>query len=199
MSKVVLVNSVLGKNGLSEKGLLMLRLLKLKKAWGIKVWGLWVVVLLATGCTPVMVPVGDSTSQPGYPAPSSYPPSSQSTESPAIDSLPSEPVRQGDEIAPSSVSQQPVSNSAVTKLLEDAWRYNRAGEYDLSNVVAERAMRINHTEPEIYLIMASNYLASAQLHLAEQLASQGLPLAGGNGAVKRSLQQLLVNIRTKKP
>lgn len=196
MSKVVLVKHVLAKNGLdknegSEKSLLMLRLLKQKKEWSILA-----VVLLATGCAPVMVPVGDSTSQPGHSTPP-YPP--QSTE-PSIDgSLPSEPVRQGDEIAPSSVSQQPVSNSAVTKLLEDAWRYNRAGEYDRSNAVAERAMRINHTEPEIYLIMASNYFASTQLHLAEQLASQGLPLAGGNGAVKRSLQQLLVNIRTKKP
>lgn len=197
MSKVVLVKSLLGKNEWGEKGLLMLRLLKLKKAWGAKVWGLWAVVFLATGCAPVMVPVGDSTSQPGRSSP--YPPPAQSAERPAVDSVPSEPVRQGDEIAPSNVSQQPVSNSAVTKLLEDAWRYNRAGEYDRSNAVAERAMRINHTEPEIYLIMASNYFASAQLHLAEQLASQGLPLAGANGAVKRSLQQLLVNIRTKNP
>lgn len=170
----------------------MLRLLKLKKAWSILA-----VVLLATGCTPMMVPVGDSTSQPGHSNPTPYPP--QSTGSPAADPGPSEPVRQGDEIVPSNPSQQPVSNSAVTKLLEDAWRYNRAGEYDRSNTVAERAMRINHTEPEIYLIMASNYFASAQLHLAEQLASQGLPLAGGNYSVKRSLQQLLVNIRTKTP
>lgn len=192
MSKVVLVKSLLGKNEGSEKSLLMLRLLKQKKEWSILA-----VVLLATGCAPVMVPVGDSTSQPGQSAPSPYPP--QSAEPSVDDSLPSEPVRQGDEIAPSSVSQQPVSNSAVTKLLEDAWRYNRAGEYDRSNAVAERAMRINHTEPEIYLIMASNYFASTQLHLAEQLASQGLPLAGGDGAVKRSLQQLLINIRTKKP
>lgn len=196
------VKGVLGENGLDEKGLLMLRLLELKKAWSIKVWGLWAVILLATGCAPVMVPVGDSTSQPGHSTSSqTYPQSNgpQSTGSPTVGSVPSEPARQGDEIAPNSASQQPVSNSAVTKLLEDAWRYNRAGEYDRSNAVAERAMRINHTEPEIYLVMASNYFASTQLHLAEQLASQGLPLAGGNGAVKRSLQQLLVNIRTKNP
>jgi len=180
----------------------MLRLLKLKKRWDIKVWGLWAAVFLSAGCAPVMVPVGDSTSQPGHSTSSpTYPQSKgpQSTGSPTADSVPAEPVRQGDEIVPSSASQQPVSNSAVTKLLEDAWRYNRAGEYDRSNTVAERAMRINHTEPEIYLIMASNYFASAQLHLAEQLASQGLPLAGSNYSVKRSLQQLLVNIRTKSP
>jgi len=174
-----------------------LKLLKLKK-----VWSILAIVLLATGCAPVMVPVGDSISQPGHSAPSpTYPQSEgpQPSGSPAADSVPSEPVRQGDEIVPSNPSQQPVSNSAVTKLLEDAWRYNRAGEYDRSNTVAERAMRINHTEPEIYLIMASNYFASAQLHLAVQLASQGLPLAGSNYSVKRSLQQLLVNIRTKMP
>jgi len=45
--------------------------------------------------------------------------------------------------------------------------------------------------------MASNYFASAQLHLAEQLASQGLPLAGGNYSVKKGLQQLLMDIRSK--
>ena len=101
----------------------MLRLLKLKKAWSNKVWSLWAVTFLATGCAPVMVPVGDSTSQPGHATPSPYPPS-QSKESSVDDSLPSEPVPQGDEIVPSSPSQQPVSNSAVTKLLEDAWRYN---------------------------------------------------------------------------
>lgn len=164
--------------------------------------GLWCVLavaLLATGCTPIMVPVGDSKPQgPSYPSgpyPSSTPAEQPSSPYPPS-SQPAEPAQKGDVIVPTSPSQQQVSNGAVEKLLKDAWRYNRAGEYDRSNTVAERAMRINHTEPEIYLVMASNYFASAQLHLAEQLASQGLPLANGNYSVKRSLQQLLVDIRS---
>lgn len=144
--------------------------------------GVFVVLLLLAGCAPVMVPVGDST------------PVSTAPSTPAV---PSTPEPAGDVIVPNKPAQQSTSQGAVTKLLEDAWRYNRAGEYDRSNAVAERAMRINHTEPEIYLVMASNYFASAQLHLAEQLASQGLPLASGNYSIKQSLQQILVDIRTK--
>ena len=95
---------------------------------------------------------------------------------------------------PGSSSTGSVPNSAVVRLLNDAWRYNRLGEYERSNAVVERALRINHVEPEVYLIMASNYFALAQLQLAEQLARQGLPLASGNLGVKRDLQQLLSQI-----
>jgi len=162
-------------------------------------WCLLVAALLVTGCAPIMVPVGDSQPQ-GSPYPSTYPSPTSAPQPPSTQSsLPSselEPAQKGDVIVPTKPSQQQVSNGAVEKLLEDAWRYNRAGEYDRSNTVAERAMRINHTEPEIYLVMASNYFASAQLHLAEQLASQGLPLSGNNYSVKRSLQRLLVDIRS---
>lgn len=170
-------------------------------------WSLMVAALFVTGCAPIMVPVGDSTPQSStypstYPSPTSAPQPSSTQPPPTRSSLPSsepETVQKGDVIVPTSPSQQRASNGAVEKLLEDAWRYNRVGEYDRSNTVAERAMRINHTEPEIYLVMASNYFASAQLHLAEQLASQGLPLAGGNYTVKRNLQRLLVDIRSKVP
>jgi tetratricopeptide (TPR) repeat protein len=85
-------------------------------------------------------------------------------------------------------------DGAVSRLLEEAWRHNKAGDYDRSNAVAERALRINHTEPEVYLVMASNYFAMTRLSLAEQLARQGLPLAGRNPAVKADLQSLLARI-----
>lgn len=151
--------------------------------------GVFVILLLLSGCGQVMVPVGDSV------------PVSTSPSTPTVPSVPESEgdVPVGDVIVPNKPLQQSASQSAVTKLLEDAWRYNRSGEYDRSNAVAERALRINHTEPEIYLVMASNYFASAQLHLAEQLASQGLPLASGNYSIKQSLQQILVDIRTKMP
>jgi hypothetical protein len=150
-------------------------------------FGVLVVLLLLAGCAPVMVPVGESTPSPRAP----------SIPSPSVPA--DEPESSGNVIVPNSPPQQSSSHGAVAKLLEDAWRYNRAGQYDRSNSVAERAMRINHTEPEIYLIMASNYFSSAQLHMAEQLAAQGLPLASNNYSVKRSLQQLLLEIRAKSP
>ena len=142
------------------------------------------VLLLVTGCAPMVTPVSGPQSAP--PAPVTPPPEDEQIDAP------------GDVIAPSSPKQERSSNSAVTQLVADAWRYNRAGEYDRSNAVVERALRINHEEPEIYLVMASNYFAMAQLQLAEQLARQGLPLAGGNGAVKRKLQGLLSQIISAK-
>ena len=147
-----------------------------------------------SGCAQVMVPVGESSST----TKSTTVPDHGKREEPSapVDVSPKQSA--GDIIVPNRPVQHE-SRGAVAKLLEDAWRYNRAGEYDRSNAVAERAMRINHTEPEIYLVMASNYFATAQLHLAEQLAFQGLPLASGNFSVKANLQQLLVDIRTKMP
>lgn len=147
-------------------------------------YALALVVLVAmAGCAPIMVPVGGAPS-----GPPSQPPSMPQPE----------PRPQGDLIVPSGPATERASGGAVASLLEDAWRYNRLGEYDRSNAVVERALRINHAEPEIYLIMASNYFAMAQLQLAEQLARQGLPLASGNAAVKRDLQQLLSQIISTK-
>lgn len=139
------------------------------------------IVLLATGCAPMMAPV--SGPEPPPPIPPTPPP--QSDESGGV---------QGDVIVPSNPAPERASNSAVSQLVEDAWRYNRAGDYDRSNAVVERALRINHTDPEIYLVMASNYFAMTQLQLAEQLVRQGLPLAGSNSVVKRDLQRLLSQI-----
>ena len=145
------------------------------------------VLVAMAGCAPIMVPVGGASS-----GPQSQPPS----QLPSIP--PSESQPRGDIIVPSSPATERASGGAVDSLLADAWHYNRLGEYDRSNAVVERALRINHAEPEIYLIMASNYFAMAQLQLAEQLARQGLPLASGNAGVKRDLQQLLSQIISTK-
>lgn len=139
------------------------------------VWAVVALLMLTTGCAPLVVPVSDS--QPSTTAPVSTP-----TTAPK----PTEPV-----IVPSPRDTAVRPNSAVAKLLKDAWYYNEQGEYGRSNAVVERALRINHEEPEIYLVMASNYFAMAKLQLAEQLARQGIPFATGNAGVKRELQQLL--------
>ena len=152
------------------------------------------------GCAQVYVPVTESRPVPTN-SPSTFPPPQpeQTTSAPvepqpapAPDTEP-EPQR----IEPTVTA--PVSgNGAVQSLLEDARRLSRTGEYDRSNAVAERAMRIDHAEPEVYLVMASNYLAMTQLQLAEQLVRQGLPLAGQRPAVKRQLEALLSRIRAER-
>ncbi|MEJ6612978.1 MAG: hypothetical protein QNL64_06790 [Porticoccus sp.] len=100
-------------------------------------------------------------------------------------------------ITPNNPIKDLASKDAVITLLKDAWQYNRERQYDRSNTVAERAMRINHSEAEIYLIMASNYFSLGRFSLAEQLASKGLPLAVDNKLIQKNLNQLLVLVRTE--
>jgi len=150
---------------------------------------------LLSGCAQVYVPIGQShpagtspsggATQPPPPRPTPTPP-------PVVEQQPS-----GPQIAP-SVSAPVSGNGAVMNLLEEAWRLNRAREYDRSNAVAERAMRIDHAEPEVYLVMASNYFSMMQLQLAEQLVRQGLPLSGQKQGVKADLQSLLVKIQSQR-
>ncbi|WP_461480619.1 hypothetical protein [Porticoccus sp.] len=149
---------------------------------------------LLSGCAQVYVPVSQSH-------PVGTTPAGTSTQPPPPRPVPAPPpvVEEpgGPRIEPSASA--PVSgNSAVVNLLEEAWRLNRAREYDRSNAVAERAMRIDHAEPEVYLVMASNYVAMMQLQLAEQLVRQGLPLAGRRPGVKSELETLLAQIKARR-
>jgi len=150
----------------------------------------WMVAVLVSGCAPVYAPISES---------GSTPPSGSTSPSPETERSP--PVAVPDDEDRRITPSEPVQvapGGAVRRLLEEAWRYNKAGDYDRSNAVAERALRINHTEPEVYLVMASNYFAMTRLSLAEQLARQGLPLAGRNPAVKADLQSLLARISALK-
>ncbi|WP_438950970.1 tetratricopeptide repeat protein [Porticoccus sp.] len=149
--------------------------------------GMLVTVALISGCAPVYAPISESGS--ASPPVSPVPPPPEPEFSPPV-AVPDDEDRR---ITPSSPVQV-VPSGAVSSLLEEAWRLNEAGDYDRSNAVAERALRINHTEPEVYLVMASNYFAMTQLGLAEQLARQGLPLAGKNPGIKADLQSLLSRI-----
>lgn len=146
------------------------------------------------GCAQVYVPVSQSH-------PAGAPTSGSATQPPPPRPTPTPPpvVEQpsGPQIAP-SVSAPVSGNGAVMNLLEEAWRLNRAREYDRSNAVAERALRIDHAEPEVYLVMASNYYSMMQLQLAEQLVRQGLPLSGQKQGVKAELQSLLVKIQAQR-
>ncbi len=147
---------------------------------------------LLAGCAQVYVPVSESKSPPSN-SPSTFPPP-ETQATPSSPSVGTEP-ESGKRIEPTTSSAPVKGNSAVASLLDEAWRLNRAREYDRSNAVAERAMRIDHAEPEVYLVMASNYVAMTQLQLAEQLVRQGLPLAGQKPGIKAELQSLLTRIR----
>lgn len=153
---------------------------------------------LLSGCAQVYVPVSESrpagSSQPGT---VTQPPRQTGSTTTPVQPPPVVEQPSGQRIEP-TVSAPVSGNTAVMALLEDAWQLNRSREYDRSNAVAERALRIDHAEPEVYLVMATNYLAMMQLQLAEQLVRQGLPLAGQKPGIKSQLQSLLAKIQAQR-
>ena len=134
------------------------------------------VLLMLVSCAPVMVPVGDVGTTP--------PPSPQPKPDPRPPVRPIEPSR--DQVTPAS--------AAVLKLLDEGWQLHHNGEYDRSNAVAERALRLDRAEPKVFLLLASNYFSMLQLTLAEQLARQGIPLATDDRNTRARLQSLLNQI-----
>lgn len=108
-----------------------------------------------------------------YPAPQPTPPAT----------APEEPDDMSRE-QPSGRDIEPVtrpaslSRGAVTELLEQAWQLHRFGNFQRSIAVAERALRLDRYESNVYLILAANHVATENFQLAEHLIRQGLPLVG---------------------
>lgn len=163
-------------------------------------------LLSINGCSNVQAPVGSVGKTPATPktvqkAPS--PPQQQTgpqvkpalkpTPSPAVASKPSS-------IAPNNGRAGNdgayVSKAAVKRLLDQAWKLRASGEYDRSNAVAERAMRIDRADPQLYLVMAKNYIAMARMQLAEQIARQGLSLVASNNGLKSQFHRLVTRAKS---
>jgi tetratricopeptide (TPR) repeat protein len=132
-----------------------------------------------SACAPMQrAPVGTSTPLPTEAEQTERPPAS--TE---------EPVIQSEERA-----AQPVTNPAVTSLVNQGWRHLQQDNYEAALSVAERAQRIDPRSPEVYLLMANAQFSLYQLSVAEQLTRRGLSFAQSGSAVSRQLQSLLQKI-----
>ncbi len=83
------------------------------------------------------------------------------------------------------------SSRAIDGLLSDGWKLFEQQRYDASVSVAERALRIDRRNPEVYLLLARSYLLQSQPALAKQFARQGLAFANSSEPVYRQLQELL--------
>ncbi len=81
--------------------------------------------------------------------------------------------------------------SAVDTLLQTAQRQHDAGQYEAAIATAERALRMERSNPEIYLLIGNSYLALLQNEVAGQFARQGLSFAGAGSRVAQQLQLLL--------
>lgn len=85
----------------------------------------------------------------------------------------------------------PRTPSAVDTLLNSARRQYDAGQYEAAIATAERALRMERGNAEIYLVIGHSYLALLQTEMAGQFARQGLAFAAAGSSVRRQLQSLL--------
>lgn len=131
---------------------------------------------LMTGC--VSTYVGPATT-PGQPAPI------EEAEQPqATTTVPQTDIRPGD-------TDTYRASSAVQGLLTEGWKLFEQQRYDASASIAERALRIDRHNPEVYLLLSRSYLLQSQPVLAEQFARQGLAVAHSSTPVYRQLRELL--------
>lgn len=87
--------------------------------------------------------------------------------------------------------EAPRTPSAVDTLLSTARRQYDAGQYEAAVATAERALRMERGNAEIYLVIGHSYLALLQTELAGQFARQGLSFAAAGSSVRQQLQSLL--------
>lgn len=87
--------------------------------------------------------------------------------------------------------ETPRTPSAVDTLLNSARRQYDAGQYEAAIATAERALRMERGNAEIYLVIGHSYLALLQTEMAGQFARQGLAFAAAGSSVRRQLQSLL--------
>lgn len=87
--------------------------------------------------------------------------------------------------------ETPRAPSAVDALLTTSRRQYDAGQYEAAIATAERALRLERSNAEIYLVIGHSYLALLQTDLAGQFARQGLAFAAAGSSVRQQLQLLL--------
>lgn len=64
--------------------------------------------------------------------------------------------------------------AAVVSLIDQSRLAYEQGDYMGAIATAERGLRIDRREPELYLVLAQSYLDLAQMEQARQFAEQGL-------------------------
>lgn len=70
--------------------------------------------------------------------------------------------------------EAPRSDFAVNQLLNDARRHLSAGNWEAAGVSAERGLRIDRREPELYLVLAKAYVGLSEPQRALEFVRQGL-------------------------
>lgn len=87
------------------------------------------------------------------------------------------------------------SDLALNQLLNDAHRHLAAENWEAASASAERGLRIDRREPELYLVLARAYLGLADPRRALEFVRQGLRYAGNElSPVTADLKQLQASL-----
>lgn len=84
------------------------------------------------------------------------------------------PLEREPDEAPATDQEQDPGTAAVISLIEQSRLAYEHGDYNSAIQSAERGLRIDRREPELYLVLAQSYLELARPAQAEQFAQQGL-------------------------
>ncbi|WP_341939455.1 tetratricopeptide repeat protein [Marinimicrobium sp. C2-29] len=90
-----------------------------------------------------------------------------------------------------TTAEEPSTDSgtaAVVSLIDQARLAYERGEYDVAIAVAERGLRIDRREPELYLLLAQSYLHLARPKRAGQFAQQGMRYSPPNSPLYQALE-----------
>lgn len=101
------------------------------------------------------------------------------------------PHARGAEAISAAIEPEQRNRSAVGGLINDARRYLSQGLWWSAVDVAERGVRIEPREPELYGILVQAYTALGETGQAQQFARQGLRFCGSDAGVCGFLRQAL--------
>lgn len=90
-----------------------------------------------------------------------------------------------------TTAEEPSTDSgtaAVVSLIDQARLAYERGEYDVAIAVAERGLRIDRREPELYLLLAQSYQHLARPDRAGQFAQQGMRYTPPNSPLYQALE-----------
>lgn len=82
-----------------------------------------------------------------------------------------------EEVEPDVVEVPQSSDLALNQLLTEARRHLAAENWEAASASAERGLRINRREPELYLVLARAYIGMADPRRALEFVRQGLRYA----------------------
>lgn len=96
-------------------------------------------------------------------------------------------------------AELPTRSAAVTGLLDQGVVAFQSGDYQGAIASAERGLRIDRRDPELYLLLARSYLALARPGQADEFARQGLRYSEPGSLPHRALEAVREQVQGSAP